>query len=86
MRQAELEGSLKDLRTLVVGGSGWLIRVQFPDDEARLEAIARLPGVVGIGAMPVSAKLQAFDGWPHPITEHETTPVFITLMDHYSDG
>ena len=85
-RRAELESSLRDLGARVVGGSGWLIRVQFPDDEVRLQEVARLPGVEGIGAMPVSAKLQAFDGWPHPVTDHEPTPVFITLMDHDADG
>lgn len=85
-RRAELEQSLRDLGTHVVGGSGWLLRVQFPDDEARLAAVTQLPGVAGIGAMPVSAKLQAFNDWPHELTDQEPTPVFVTLMDHDTDG
>ena len=60
--------------------------MQFPDDEVRLGAVARLPGVDGIGAMPASAKLRAFENWSHPLTDHEPTPVFITLMDHDVDG
>lgn len=85
-RRAELEESLKNLDAHVVGDSGWLLRVRFPKDADRLEGVTQLPNVEAIGAMPVSMKLQAFDDWPHPITDHEPTPVFITLMDHDADG
>ncbi|MCY4656538.1 MAG: S8 family serine peptidase, partial [Gammaproteobacteria bacterium] len=85
-RRAELEQSLSDLGAHVVGDSGWLLRVRFPADVVSLEAVARLPGVEGIGAMPASEKLQAFDGWTQDAPGHEPTPVFITLMDDDATG
>ena len=84
VRQGDLAPSLTSAGAVVVGASGGLLRAKLPGDEGRLAAIARLPGVGGLGAMPAAARLRAFDGLQVP--DHEPTPVFVTLMEDDPDG
>ena len=93
IRLAE-DAKLKDLsRTLqgsgaeIVGSAGTLVRARLPSDQARLRAIAGLPEVGGLGAVPWDKKLagplltQAPDAAPQ-----QQMPVFITLMTDDPDG
>ena len=77
-READLASSLEGAGARIVGSAGRLLRVRLPGDEERLAAIASMPGVDGLGAMPTEAKLRAFDG--QSVADHEPTPVFVTLM------
>ncbi len=83
-RQGDLAPSLTSAGTVIVGSSGRLLRARLPADEKRLAAIAGLPGVGGVGAMPTEARLRAFDG--RHVPDHEPTPVFVTLMEDDRDG
>ncbi len=83
-RQGDLEPSLTGAGAVIVGSSGKLLRARLPGDERRLAAIASLPGVGGVGAMPAAARLRAFDG--RSVPDHEPTPVFVTLMEDDPDG
>ncbi len=83
-RQGDLAPSLTSAGAVIVGSSGRLLRARLPGDERRLAAIARLPGVAGVGAMPAEARLRAFDG--RHVPDHEATPVFVTLMEDDRDG
>ena len=85
-RRAELEAALEGADGEVVGGAGRLLRARLPGDEAQLAAIARLPGVDAVGAMPAAAKLRAFDGGPDAVSDRGPTPVFVTLMADDADG
>ena len=85
-RRHDLERLLEGTDAGIVGSAGRLIRVRLPGDESRLAAIAGLPGVDGMGAMPAEAKLRLFDGPSRDLPGHEPTPVFITLMTNDVDG
>ena len=85
-RRAELETALKGAGGEVVGGAGRLLRVRLPGDAARLAAIAGLPGVDAVGAMPSATKLRAFDGEADAVSDQDPTPVFVTLMADDADG
>ena len=71
----------------VLGTSGTLLRARLPGDIARLQAIADLAGVAGLGPTPLAAKLpaprepgtgfRAVDG---------LVPTFVTLMADDPDG
>ena len=84
-RAADLAAPLRELDAEIVGAAGHLLRVRLPADEARLAAVAGLPGVDGLGAMPVGAKLGAFDD-PHSEQRLDPVPVFVTLMEDDADG
>ena len=53
-----LNRSLVALGAGIEGMSGEFARVRVPADRSRLEAIARLPGVLGIGAVPPGESLK----------------------------
>ncbi len=78
-RQGDLAPSLTSAGAVIVGSSGRLLRARLPGDDKRLEAVAQLQGVGGVGAMPAEARLRAFDG--HHVSDQEPTPVFVTLME-----
>ena len=71
----------------VLGASGTLLRTRLPGDIARLDQIAGIPGVAGLGPTPLAVKLleprdpstgfRAVDG---------LVPTFVTLMDDDPDG
>ena len=85
-REDELTRSLNNAGAEIVGASGRLLRVLFPAEKARIEAIAQLPGVNGIGALPIAEKLRAFGGNPDIELDHDPMPMFITLMADDFDG
>ncbi|MCY3819514.1 MAG: S8 family serine peptidase, partial [Gammaproteobacteria bacterium] len=84
LRRGDVAPSLTGAGAVIVGSSGKLLRARLPGDERRLAAIARLPGVGGVGAMPAEARLRAFDG--RQVSDHEPAPVFVTLMADDIDG
>ena len=76
-----LNGLLASLGAQVVGNSGAYARVWVPAEQGRLEAIASLPDVLGIGAMPPG--LKADESFARELLSRsagEPVPVFITLM------
>lgn len=80
-RKAELEASLANAGATIVGASGRLLRVRLPGDANLIDAIAQLPGVSGIGALPPAEKLRAFGQDAGIALERDPTPVFIALME-----
>ena len=67
----------------VLGAAGSLMRVRLPAEISRLEAIAALPLVSGMGVAPPASKLRAFGDegqMAGPL------PVFITLMADDPEG
>ena len=76
-----LNQSLVALGAGIEGISGEFARVRVPADRSRLEAIARLPGVLGIGAVPPEIKAgTAFVQELLSRSAGELVPVYITLM------
>ena len=76
-----LNRSLVALGAGIEGMSGEFARVRVPADRSRLEAIARLPGVLGIGAVPPGIKADtAFVQEMLSRSAGEQVPVYITLM------
>ena len=58
-----------------------MMRAKLPGDEARLQEIAALPEVDGLGAVPRERKIpEVFANQAPNALPHEQTPVFITLM------
>ena len=81
----DLQAALRRHGGELLGTSGRLVRAKLPGAEAPLRAIAELPAVRGIGAVPPASKAAA------PFLEEarlaaEQTPVFITLMADDPDG
>jgi len=77
----DLARALEETGARIVGSSGVLVRARLPGDEARLQAIAALPEVDGLGALPRERKLAQALLTPSPdASPGEATPVFITLM------
>ena len=83
----DLAAVLEGTGAAIEGSAGTLIRARLPGDEARLEAIAALPAVDGVGATPRAKKLsQGFIDEVLKQSAHTQVPVFITLMADDSDG
>ncbi len=77
----DLAQALEGTGARIVGSSGVLVRARLPGDEARLQAIAALPEVDGLGALPLERKLAQALVNPSPgASAQESTPVYITLM------
>lgn len=85
-RRVDVATSLGAAGAEIVGSAGRQLRVRLPADEGRLAAIAALPGVDGLGAMPARAKLRGFDEASIELPGDGPVPVFVTLMAHDSDG
>ena len=82
---ADLRAALRRHGGELLGASGRLVRARLPGAEAPLRAIAELPAVRGIGAVPPASKAAAsFLEEAHLAAEQ--TPVFITLMADDPDG
>lgn len=76
-----LNRSLAALDSRIEGFSGAYVRVFVPAERGRLESIGRLPGVLGIGAVPAGAKADAaFVREMMSKPPGEQVPVYITLM------
>ncbi len=72
---------LLPLSAEIVGSSGKYVRVMVPAEARRLEAIAELPGVLGIGAVPPALKADAaFMQHVRSESSEKAVPVFISLM------
>ena len=79
--------SLQGSGAQIVGSAGSLMRARLPGDETRLQQIAALPEIDGLGAVPQERKLAAaFENEVRAALPHEQTPVFITLMTDDPDG
>ena len=81
------KAALEDLGLEVLGTSGRLLRAKLPGDPASLQAIAALPQVAGLGAVPKERKVPA--GFVEEVLaapSHERTPVLITLMTDDPQG
>ena len=77
----DLAQALEGTGARVVGSSGALVRARLPGDVARLQTIAALPEVDGLGALPRERKLAQELATPSPeASGGEAVPVFITLM------
>lgn len=77
----DLAQALQGTGARILGSSGVLVRASLPGDEALLHAIAALPEVDGLGALPPERKLAQALANPSPgASNQEATPVFITLM------
>lgn len=86
-RLADVEANMAALGVVVEGSAGTLIRARLPGDRSRLDAIAALPTVVGLGAQPVNAKLpRSFAERANGKPASEVVPVFVTLMTDDGDG
>ena len=78
---SDLARSLQGSGAEIVGSAGRLMRAKLPGDEARLQEVAALPEVDGLGAVPRERKLpEAFANEALNALPHEQTPVFVTLM------
>ena len=86
-RLADVETTLEALGVVVEGSAGPLVRARLPGDRTRLDAIAALSPVDGLGAPPLTAKLPlsfAEQARRQPVSE--VVPVFVTLMADDADG
>ena len=76
-----LNRSLLPLNAEIVGNSGEYVRASVPAERRRLEAIAELPGVLGVGAVPPERKAgEAFVREVLSQPPEQATPVFVSLM------
>ena len=85
-RPENLQASLRGLGGEALGASGNLLRAKLPGDADRLQAIAALPEVLGLGALPRQRKLAAFTEDALAAAPYEQVPVFIALMTDDPDG
>ena len=85
-RSENLRASLRGLGGQALGASGNLLRAKLPGDADRLQAIAALPEVLGLGALPGKRKLAAFTEDALAAPPGEQVPVFIALMTDDPDG
>ena len=77
----DLAQALEGTGARIVGSSGVLVRARLPGDQARLQTIAAMPEVDGLGALPPERKLaQALVNPSSDASPREVTPVYITLM------
>ena len=76
-----LDQSLAALGSRIEGSTGSYVRARVPAERSRLESIAALPGVLGIGAVPPDIKADAaFVREMRSRPAGEQAPVYITLM------
>ena len=60
---------------------------RLPGERSRLDAIAGLPSVVGLGSQPLTTKMpRAFAAYASGRSESEVVPAFVTLMTDDPDG
>ena len=86
-RLADVETTLAALGVVVEGSAGALLRARLPGERSRLDAIAGLPSVVGLGSQPLTTKMpRAFAAYASGRSESEVVPAFVTLMTDDPDG
>ena len=82
-----LDRSLAALNSQIEGSTGAYVRIRVPAERSRLESIARLPGVLGVGAIPPGNKAdEAFMQEMRSRPASEPVPVYITLMAPDASG
>ena len=82
-----LTGRLRAAGAEVLGASGTLLRARLPGDIARLDEIATIPGVAGLGPTPFAAKLlEPSDPSTGFRAVEGLVPTFVTLMADDPDG
>lgn len=82
-----LGAALNALGGEILGAAGPLVRVRLPADASRLEQIASLPEVAGLGAAPRAVKLPgALAREVRSLPADQQYPVFITLMADDASG
>ena len=82
-----IDKSLADLGASIQGTSSEFLRIGVTPNRALLQAIADLPGVLGLGTLPAEAKLSAsFAEALQSSPASSITPVFITLMHDDASG
>lgn len=83
----DLETALEGTGAVILGSAGALIRARLPGERARLEAIAALPSVAGLGATPRANKLpETFVSEVAAEPAHVQVPMFVTIMDDDPEG
>lgn len=83
----DLERSLQGSGAEIVGSAGSLLRARLPGDESRLQRIAAMPQVDGLGAVPPDRKLpEVFAREVSEAPPQAQMPVFITLMTDDPEG
>lgn len=80
----ELQAALARQGVEVLGTAGPLLRARLPADPVRLAAIAALPAVAGVGALPPAHKVAASLKRSVAAAPYIVQPAFVTLMP--SDG
>ena len=86
-RPGDIAPGIEELGGRMLGSAGNLARARLPGDAHRLESIAALPGVGGLGALPVRKKLPgAFAEEVRAKPPSEQIPAFVTLMTGDPDG
>jgi len=86
-RLEDADAELTALGVVVEGQAGDLLRARLPGDPDRLQAVAALPTIDGLGAQPSSTKLPAaFAEEARGKPAHEVVPVFVTLAAAGDDG
>ena len=82
----ELQAALAGQGVAVLGAAGPLLRARLPADPARLAAIAALPAVAGLGALPPAHKVAASLKRSVAAAPYVAQPAFVTLMPSDGDG
>ena len=83
----KLRSALEPLGAVVLGAAGADVRVRVPVSGQRLDAIAALPEVAGVGAPPPELKADAgFAASARTQPRGAAVPAFVTLMEHDPGG
>ena len=83
----QLRTALEPLGAVVLGAAGGDVRVRVPASAQRLDAIAALPEVIGLGAPPPALKAHAgFAAKARTQPPGDAVPAFVTLMEHDPSG
>ena len=82
----ELQAALARQGVEVFGTAGSLLRARLPADPVRLAAIAALPAVAGVGALPPAHKVAASLKRSVAAAPYVVQPAFVTLMPSDGDG
>ncbi|MCY4565346.1 MAG: S8 family serine peptidase, partial [Gammaproteobacteria bacterium] len=83
----KLRTVLDPLGAVVLGAAGGDVRVRVPASAQRLDAIAAIPEVIGLGAPPPALKAHAgFAAKARTQPPSAAVPAFVTLMEHDPSG
>ena len=77
---SSIQHELSQLDTTVIGRTGTMIRVRFPNEREQLEAIRDLKWTHGLGVIPASEKISSHLSEKLQSTTSTEHPIFITVM------